>query len=613
MRIGTILAGHQVKSILSAAYSSPLVRWRLSGGAPDRLTVAPQDLRTADPTIAEDFYSGRYVLAGALADTGGQSPFLVDPPTPQWRRALHGFGWLRHLRAADTELTRLHARALVTDWIKDYGGYDQEAWASDVLARRLISWLSHSPLILSGADPAFYRRFMRSLGRQVRYLIRAADDAPDGMPKLTAVIALCYAGLCVTGRQRLMRQAARWLDSELSRQVLPDGGHISRNPGATIDLLLDLLPLRQTFAARDVPPSQALLSAIDRMMPMLRFFRHGDGAIAQFNGMGPTFPELLATLLAYDEARGAPVLNASYSGYQRLEAGATLMLMDTGAPPPPLLSREAHAGCLSFELSHGADRLIVNCGVPPFGDASWRTVARSTAAHSTATVGDTSSCRFAVGSMVIRRLGPIMLSGPHSVTVDRDDAGDQMIGLSASHDGYRTDFGIVHERRVAITPDGRRIDGEDVFSAAGSGSANPTYAVRFHLHPSVRASLTRDGNRVILAPLRGEPWEFHAGGADISVEESVYLSGLDGPRRTDQIVVHGRTRHSPRVSWRLQQIDSAARSPAHSADTADEVAPAGVEDPFASSEDLFAGGESAELPLDPVSEDGADGEPEETR
>ena len=36
------------------------------------------------------------------------------------------------------------------------------------------------------------------------------------------------------------------------------------------------------------PPPPALLNAIDRMMPMLRFFRHGDGNFALFNGMGPT-------------------------------------------------------------------------------------------------------------------------------------------------------------------------------------------------------------------------------------------------------------------------------------------------------------------------------------
>ena len=59
------------------------------------------------------------------------------------------------------------------------------------------------------------------------------------------------------------------------------------------------------------------------MMPMLRFFRHGDGSFALFNGMGPTPPDLLATILAYDDARGAPVANAPHSGYQRVEAGGT--------------------------------------------------------------------------------------------------------------------------------------------------------------------------------------------------------------------------------------------------------------------------------------------------
>src|SRR6516162_5795038 len=81
---------------------------------------------------------------------------------------------------------------------------------------------------------------------------------------------------------------------------------------------LDLLPLRQAFASRNIAPPQALQNAIDRMMPMLRFFRHSEGTFAHFNGMGATPADLLLTLLAYDEARGAPFSNAPYSGYQRL-------------------------------------------------------------------------------------------------------------------------------------------------------------------------------------------------------------------------------------------------------------------------------------------------------
>ena len=57
------------------------------------------------------------------------------------------------------------------------------------------------------------------------------------------------------------------------------------------------------------------------MMPMLRFFRQGDGSFAHFNGLGDTPADQLATVLAYDDTRGAPLNNAPHTGYQRLEAG----------------------------------------------------------------------------------------------------------------------------------------------------------------------------------------------------------------------------------------------------------------------------------------------------
>src|SRR5438270_6127945 len=133
----------------------------------------------------------------------------------------------------------------------------------------------------------------------------------------------------MAGQARLLKTMTKRLIEELESQVLPDGGHISSNPGALIDLLLDLLPLRQAFAARNVPPPPALLHAIDRMMPMLRFFRHGDGNFALFNGMGPTPPDLLATVFAYDDARGAPLANAPHSGYQRVQAEGLLVIADT--------------------------------------------------------------------------------------------------------------------------------------------------------------------------------------------------------------------------------------------------------------------------------------------
>src|SRR5262249_28989382 len=243
-------------------------------------------------------------------------------------------------------------------------------------------------------DHAFYRAFLRSIFRQLRYLRRTAFKARDGYPRLLAAIALALAGLCIAGEPRLLKRATKRLSDELERQILPDGGHIGRNPALLIELLLDLLPLRQAYDARGVATPPALLNAIDRIMPMLRFFRHGDGAFAQFNGCGATAADSLATVLAYDDARGTPVANAPHSGYQRIEAARSILIADTGRPPPYSLSSDAHAGCLSFEFSHNRSRIIVNCGEPSTNRKAWQRVARATASHSTAELNETSSCRF---------------------------------------------------------------------------------------------------------------------------------------------------------------------------------------------------------------------------
>ena len=214
--------------------------------------IAPQDLRTADATRAAEIYAGRFAFAGKVVICDRRSPFEMTPPSDEWAATLLGFGWLRHLRAADTAITRANARSLVDDWINLQGRWHPTGWRADILSRRIISWLSQAPLVLQDADVRFYRRYIRSLTRQVRYLRRVAGQSRDGLPRLQALIALAFAALCMQGQSRYLRPTARRLIEELGRQILPDGGHVSRNPGVLIELLLDLLPLRQLFSDRNV-------------------------------------------------------------------------------------------------------------------------------------------------------------------------------------------------------------------------------------------------------------------------------------------------------------------------------------------------------------------------
>lgn len=543
----SLAAREMLRHIAALVVTSPFMRWRFAARRSVKLNIAPQDLRTADPTVAAEIYAGRFAFAGKFVAAGGRSPFELYPPTREWAEALYGFGWLRHLRAADSALARANAKALVGEWIDLHGRWHQTAWAPEITARRVLAWLAQSPVVLENADFAFYRKFVVSLSRQVSYLAHMRRLVRPGSLRLQLVIAIAQAALCLDA-PKLQKRARRWLENELQEQILSDGIHVSRNPALLLQLLLDLLPLRHSYVALSQLPPQALLNAIDRMMPMIRFFRHGDGAFALFNGMGPTPADIVATLLAYDETRGAPPAMAPASGYLRLEAGPVTLLMDGGAPAPVPYSSQAHAGTLSFEFSDGADRVVVNCGMPWAAKLVWQSVARSTAAHSTAVIAARSSASFASSRALLRWLGPVMVQGP-----DRVEARLQSHEITASHDGYAEAFGIVHQRRLQMRPDGGEISGVDELQPVRENLPQPEekFAVRFHLHPHVKASLIRDGECVLLVLPGRQAWEFHAVGFKAAIEESLYLGGADGARRSEQIVLHGNLSGLRDVRWRF--------------------------------------------------------------
>lgn len=519
--------------------------------AADRLTIAPQDLRTADPTMADDIYAGIFVFAGQIVECRGHSPFDVPPPSAEWERALHGFGWMRHLRAAETPLSRANARALVDDWLRK-SQLPAVAWDQETAARRLLAWLTQAPMILTDADPGFYHRFLAGITRHFRQLRIRRGEEPAGLPRLKVMLALLACAVTVESFRRWVRPLARRLDEELARQILPDGGHVDRNPNSVVEVLVDLLPIRQVLLARSFPVSQALTAAIDRMMPMVRFFRHDDGTLALFNGASSTSTGVIATVFAYDDAQARPQGDAPQSGYQRLEANGTVLVMDCGTPPPAEIARDAHAGTLAFEMSSGHSRFVVNCGAPfrPIGD--WRALARTTAAHSALVVDDHSSGRIRDKGLLARLLGPVLVPGPHAVTVDRQETprGEEGsdVAVTATHDGYAAAYGILHERRIALSADGDHVDGHDrIRPAEGRTPADVGYVVRFHLHPSVRAEATEVG--IQLSAPNGEAWIFACLDVVPQIEPSVHLADSHGLRRAEQITLTVEAGGPREIAW----------------------------------------------------------------
>ncbi len=507
------------------------------GRAPDAPALPVRDPWPGDPGRGARLLRGELELAGGVRPLrpggwGGPSgSLLLDA-------AAHGFTWLRDLRALGTDAARLRARALVADWVNAPPS-EPIAHRPDVVGARIAAWLGHYDFFAATADDAFRQRLMARLVSDARSLSAALPAEALDARALTALKGLIAAAVALPEHAGFLTRALRFLPQEIVRQVLPDGCHAERSPAAQLTALQDLTEIRALLQASQTQPPTALTGAIERMAPALRVMRHGDGGLALFNGSREETSGLIDMALtqAGRSSRGPSALLDG--GFQRLQAGRSVLIVDCGAPPPPGVDRYAHAGTLSMELSVGRDRMIVNCGAVPAGGPEWRDATRATAAHSTLVIADVNSSELKPDGLGRR---------PVLVEAQRQEANGAH-WLEASHDGWKKLFGAVHRRRLYLAESGEDIRGEDVVEAP---TPQP-FTLRFHLHPEVNANLQQDGEAVLLRLRSGGGWRLRADGARMSLEESVYLGGQE-PRRTEQVVLTGYADGPQQVKWAISKV-----------------------------------------------------------
>lgn len=499
----------------------------------------------------EAIVAGRFAFAGETV--AGDRSLWNRTASIAWQEAFHSFEWLRDLRALGGEVAHQRARKLVKDWIAGEPRWSKIAWRGDVMGRRLSSWVAHYDFFAVGADAAFRENVMARIALEARHLARVVPGALEGAALLSAAKGLALASLALAGFSRVFTRAMDLLGRELPRQILGDGGHIERCPSLQLHILRDLVDLRAALVAAQQPVPDELLNAIDRMAPMLRFFRLGDGGLAVFNGGFEEEGWLADLVLSRAEARGKPLPAAPHSGFQRLSAGRTIAVLDTGVPARLACAgaARAHAGTLAFEMSMGKDRVVVNCGAHPMRSPAWGAASRATAAHSTLVIADTNSADvFEDG----------LRGGPRKVTAARRGSAEG-VAAEASHDGYAALFGLVHRRSLRLASSGDELLGEDALIAVPQRRrkrAERPFAIRFHLHPDAKASLTGDNKGALLKLGSGLGIRFSAAGGAVTLEDSVYL-GSGALRKSQQIVVSATAPaigegEAAKVSWSWSRV-----------------------------------------------------------
>ncbi len=556
---GLSLSERVTAKVNASLYKTPLHRLRLRGRFPLKLLGVPVDPVPGDAAVGERIVAGRLIHAGHTAMTR-DIDFGAGLHPPAWRDWSDSWAWLRDLSAhvGDRKAAAALAEPLVTRWLARFEEFDLAAWRPDVTGRRLLFAFGYAPLILSAPDQVYRSALLSALATWARHLDRAAFRMPDGVAKAEALAGLYAAGVLIPGGEARAGAALAALDKLMGVLVAPDGGVATRAPVDALALAQLLVFAGNCSAAISVRPPPLFADTLARLVPSLKGLALGDGVIGGWHGGGAIGAAPLEVLTRQAATGNAMSKGGRWSGYHRLSAGKTVLVVDAGPPPPARVEAGGHAGTLAFEMSDGAERIITNCGgargLKPVLAPALAAGLRTTAAHSTLTIADTNSTRIRPD----RNGEPGALGlGVEEVTV-QVRASEQGHWLEAGHDGYAKRFAMLVERRLFLSPDGQDLRGEDVIVPAPKSPLKRRperdFTIRFHLGAGIAATPTADGAGALLKLANGRVWAMKTRGGRVGIEQSLWVDPEGALHKTQQLVISARTdRAAANIGWSFKR------------------------------------------------------------
>ncbi|GAA4406124.1 hypothetical protein GCM10023187_25230 [Nibrella viscosa] len=405
------------------------------------------------------------------------------PEEIDWNYAAHGKLWTYNLNYFDylnqPGLQPQQGLALIRDFIRQTNRLTAglEPYPTSLRILNWIAFLSRHAIRDAAIHAHLYAQ-VALLRSRPEYHLGANHLLENGLALLTGAVYF---------RERSwLRAAIRLLQSQLTEQVLPDGGHYERSPmyhQLLLDRLLDAYVLLRGDNWHQTPELTAQLAGTTaRMLGWLNAITFANGDIPYFNDAAPGIAP--ATRQLRQKAGQAGVIPLALplreSGFRKINLGEIELVANAGAIGPDHQPGHAHADTFSFVLYVNNQPIIVDLGTSTYQIDQQRSLERSTAAHNTVDVAGRNSSEVWSGFRVARRARVSRPEeSPHSLRV--------------RHDGYAR-LGVLHERTWQVEP-GRLLITDRLIATRRVGAA-ATGVARLHLHPDVAVTAHENYYRV---------------------------------------------------------------------------------------------------------------------
>jgi uncharacterized heparinase superfamily protein len=463
-------------------------------------------------------------------------------------KKLHNFCWLPALNIkTEKELGCL----IIDQWINNFSNYNEKYWTLDVVTMRLIYWISSYEIIFKNSDLIFRSKVINNIVKQTKHLFKNINLVSSGVDKIKSLAALILVGNSFEQYEEYTQYGLKNLEDELGSFINKDGFVKSKNPEDLFWALYFLVLIKEwlTLSRKQTPAFINIY--INSLGICFKFLRFSNGDLPLFNGANHINTEKFYEFL---ESRGYEFENMEniFCGYAKIKSKKIELFIDANNPSSILHSRNYQAGPLSFELASNGIKFICNSGSGKNLGEELSYLSSSTAAHSTVTINDTSSCIFQKNALIRKYFGNSLIE-KHNIFKQEFKNDKEFIQCIIAHDGYEKRFKILHERQVTLFKSKNHIEGIDSLKCKSLENKNLTFSVRFHIHPDIRITKTM-GNDILLSSSEGEGWIFRSPQIPTKIEKNLYFGNLDNIKESSFILLEGNIENeNTNIIWHLEK------------------------------------------------------------